>query len=115
MGNKLMIRSLETRIREDYNDNPVAYCNRRYPWDPTRWKLQKINYVLWEILNDRGLLVYIRTVKADFSSGSLKCYKEACLGYTKEELRVANPGLRNRMYRDGTIKYVPGSRNGAKE
>ena len=105
-------RSLECVIREDYNDDPVAYCNRRYSWGPTRWKLQKINYVLWELLNERGLLIHIKTVKSDFGNNSLKCYKDGFLGYTRNELIIAHPGLRKRMYQDGNIRYVPLSRNG---
>lgn len=100
-----MQRSLEQVIREDYNDNPVAYANERHS-DATKWGLQKANYQLWYILWERGLLIHIRTVKADFGKNSLKCCEESYPDYTRGQLFVANRSLYNRMRRDGNINKL---------
>ncbi len=104
-----MKRTLAQIIREEYNDDPVAYCNATHP-DATPWKLQREKYVLWKILLKRGLLKNLRRVKVDFGDDSYKTYlelypDEPCTG----ELRLLNGSLYNRMRRDGNIKKVPKS------
>lgn len=100
-----MMRSLETVIREDYDDDPVAYAEERHPND-AKWELQKANYQLWYILRERGLLIHIKTVKADFGDDSLKCCEENYPDYTTGQLLIANRSLYNRMRRDGNINKL---------
>ncbi len=101
-----MKRSLETIIREDYNNNAVAYAKNRYPHKSVN-QIERANYVLWRILRERGQLNEIPRQRAEFGPDTWQCYLDNWFGYSRYQLRCASPSFYNRMRREGLLKRIP--------
>lgn len=101
-----MKRSLETRIIEDYDNDPIAYCNGRYP-GITRWELDRTNNQLYKILRKRELLHRIPRQRAEFGPDTWKCYVDNWFGLSRYQLRCVSPSFYNRMRYEGLLSRIP--------
>lgn len=101
-----MIRSLETIIREDYDNNPVFLYRAKHA-GLTRSPLRKANWMLWKILRDRGMLNQILTAKVSYGRNSLKYYHEHFEGDSPYQVRMKDPSFYNRLRNDGNLRFLP--------
>lgn len=101
-----MRRSLETIIREDYDDDAVAYALKVCPGSTVGQINLKKPY-LWKILKKRGLLSQLPRQRAEFGPDIWQCYLDTWFGLSRYQLRCVSPSGYNRMRKEGLLDRIP--------
>lgn len=109
-----MQRSLAQIIREDYNDDPVAYYEANFS-GVARTELKKLSSVLYELLRKRDLLEEVKTlrnglvgiIKSDYGDDVVKYYDKKYPMVPRGQLKRKNRHLYELMIRRGEIEHVP--------
>lgn len=106
--------------KQNFEPDALTYFLKNYPGF-TRTKLQKENPTLHKSLKEEGKLGHVpyadmskvRRQASRFGLDALEYYHENHPGIVKEDLGRIDRGLRDRLYRDNLLQYVP-SRNDLK-
>lgn len=112
---KKLARSLEQVVREDYDDDPIAYKDRFYP-DAACTELRIIHQALYELIRKRKLLHKVKTLRMGLAYIIRTQYKGDIVAYyhikhpdipPRGKLKRINPTLYKLMQRWGKLDAVP--------